>query len=317
MDFLTNVVYILRCRKNIPVKQHRDTIMPSVAFELFLSDEVQSLLDDFAALLDVRVTFFSLSGEFLRRGKEMHNCEYCRIIQEKPGGRQHCVSMDCDKQREAVEKGQIIDYRCHAGLHECLAPVMVRGVVAGFVMFGQFRIEGEEPPQWHGVPGAEKEKLARAYSELPCFTAEKLKGILGVLKTLIDYIAVRELAVLQGDRLRAEIDKYIEKHATEDIRLPDMAKKLGRSVSTISQFLRRNYQTSFKGILLDARLAIAEKMWHNDPNATVAEVAFASGFRDQFYFSRVFRRRKGVPPGKFRSQMRPAGERSVVGEKSG
>ena len=70
MDFLTNVVYILRCRKNIPVKQHRDTIMPSVAFELFLSDEVQSLLDDFAALLDVRVTFFSLSGEFLRRGKD-------------------------------------------------------------------------------------------------------------------------------------------------------------------------------------------------------------------------------------------------------
>jgi AraC-like DNA-binding protein len=286
--------------------------MQNMTLDLFLSDEVQGLLDDFAALLDVRVTFFSLSGEFLRRGKAMWNCDYCRIVQEFPGGKTQCVSMDCDKQREAVEKGQIIDYRCHAGLHECLAPVMVRGVVAGFVMFGQFRVEGEAPPDWENVPADKRAALKKAYEELPAFTAEKLRGTLGVLKTLIDYIAVRELAVLQGDRLRADIDRYIEKHATEDIRLPDMAKKLGRSVSTISQFLRRNYQTSFKGLLLDARLQIAEKMWRKDPGATVAEVAFASGFRDQFYFSRVFRRRRGMPPGKFRSQMRPAGERNMV-----
>ena len=282
--------------------------------ELFLSDEVQSLLDDFVSLLDVRVTFFSPGGEFLRRGKAMHNCEYCRIVQEALGGKAHCVSMDCNKQREAVERGQIIDYRCHAGLHECLAPVMVRGVAAGFVMFGQFRVEGEAPPDWELVPEAEREALQKSYWELPAFTAEKLKGTLGVLKTLIDYIAVRELAVLQCDRLRADIDKYIEKHASENIRLPDMAKKLGRSVSTISQFLRRNYQTSFKGLLLDARLQIAEKMWRKDPGATVAEVAFASGFSDQFYFSRVFRRRRGMPPGKFRSQMRPVGERNIVND---
>ena len=121
--------------------------MSAVALELFLSDEVQRLLDDFAALLDVRVTFFSLSGEFLRRGKAMRNCEYCRLVQDGLGRRERCVSMDCDKQREAVEMGRIIDYRCHAGLHECLAPVMVRGVAAGMqkdgLTVGGFSRHGE------------------------------------------------------------------------------------------------------------------------------------------------------------------------------
>ncbi|MBO5668718.1 MAG: PocR ligand-binding domain-containing protein [Lentisphaeria bacterium] len=282
--------------------------MSNMPMELFLSDEVQRLLDDFASLLDVRVTFFSLAGEPLRRGKEMHNCTFCSLVHEKLNGYERCVSMDCDKQREAVQSGRIMDYRCHAGLHECLAPVTVRNRVAGFVMFGQFRIEGDPEPDWQAIPEPLRKSMRRAYLELPCFTGEKLQAVLGVLKTLIDYIAVRELAVLQGDRLRNEIDLYIEKHASEDIRLPDMARKLGRSVSTISQFLRNNYQTSFKGLLLDARLKIAEKMWRDDPGATVAEVAFASGFCDQFYFSRVFSRRKGMPPGKFRSQMRRAGE---------
>ena len=282
--------------------------MSSVQMELFLSDEVQRLLDDFASLLDVRVTFYSLAGEKVRRGKEMHNCNYCSMVHEKLGEYNKCVSMDCRKQREAVERDEIINYRCHAGLHECLAPVKLRGRVAGFVMFGQFRIEGESAPDWQSIPAELREDMKKAYFELPCFTGEKLQAVLGVLKTLIDYIAVRELAVLQGDRLRHEIDQYIEKHVSEDIRLPDMAKKLGRSVSTISQFLRNNYQVSFKGLLLDARLRIAEKMWRDDPGATVAEVAFASGFCDQFYFSRVFRRRRGMPPGKFRNQMRRAGE---------
>ena len=285
--------------------------MSSMSMELFLSDEVQTLLDDFASLLDVRVTFYSLSGEPLRRGKAMHNCTYCSLVHDRLSGFDKCVSMDCDKQREAVEKDQIIDYRCHAGLHECIAPVKVRNRVAGFVMIGQFRIEGDLEPEWEKIPPVLRDDLHLAYCELPCFTAEKLQAVLGVLRTLIDYIAVRELAVLQGDRLRNEIDMYIEKHASEDIRLPDMAKKLGRSVSTISQFLRNNYQTSFKGLLLDARLRIAEKMWRDDPGATVAEVAFASGFCDQFYFSRVFSRRRGMPPGKFRSQMRRAGEFNI------
>ena len=38
------------------------------ALELILSDEVQTLLDDIAALIDARVTFFGPDGSSLRRG---------------------------------------------------------------------------------------------------------------------------------------------------------------------------------------------------------------------------------------------------------
>ena len=47
-------------------------------------------------------------------------------------------------------------------------------------------------------------------------------------------------------------------------------------------------------LLLERRLQRAEAFWQANPNATVGEAAFAAGFSDQFYFSRVFRRRRGV-----------------------
>lgn len=283
--------------------------MENMTLELFLSDEVQGLLDDFAALLDVRVTFFSIAGECLRRGKEMRNCDYCRLIQNELGHREQCVSMDCNKRSEALESGKDISYRCHAGLHECLAVVRIKGQPAGFVMMGQFRLEGDKMPEFPGLELAQVQELKRAYEALPCLSSEKLQAVTGVLRTLIDYITVREFAVLQSDYLRTEINKYIERHITEDIRLPEMARKLGRSVSTISQFLRKNYHTSFKNLQLEARLKLAEQFWQNNPDATVAEAAFASGFRDQFYFSRVFHRMRGLPPGKYRAQLREAAKK--------
>lgn len=271
----------------------------SSALELILSDEVQSLLDDFAALIDARVTFFGPDGTRLRRGKEMCNSEFCRHIQSCPGGLAKCEAMDAAKQAEAINKRDVILYRCHAGAHEIVAPVFLHGKCAGFLMIGQFRVD-ETLPAGNG-------ELDNFYQQLPRFSNEKLAAITGLFKTLIDYISIRELAVLQSDQLRLDIDRYISRHGHEDIKLPDMAKKLGRSVSSISQFLRRNYGTGFKELLIAHRLHLAESFWKAHPEGTVAEAAFAAGFQDQFYFSRLFRQRKGMTPGEYRDKLRTSG----------
>ena len=280
--------------------------MSKMPLDLFLREEVQMLLDHLADLLDLRVTFFSNTGECLRRGKAMRNCDYCHLIQTTFGGWEKCISMDNDKQTEALKQHGIIAYRCHAGLRECLAPVYIHDVPVGFIMFGQFRLESDTLPEMPDATPAQKRKLAAAFDALPCFSESRMNALLGMLKILIDYITVREFAVLKSDHLRTEIDLYIARFATEDIRLPDMARHLGKSVSAISQFLRKKYNTTFKTLLLNYRLKLVEKYWQHNINASVAEVAFNSGFRDQFYFSRVFHRHYGMPPAKFRNAMRPA-----------
>ena len=273
------------------------------ALELILSDEVQSLLDDFAALIDARVTLFGPDGTRMRRGKEMCNSEFCRHIQSCAGGLEKCLAMDEAKRQEAMQTKDVILYRCHAGAHEIVAPVFIHGKCAGFLMIGQFRVDDALPS---GDP-----VLENSYRRLPKFTREKLTAITGLFRTLIDYISIRELAVLQSDQLRLDIDRYIARHGHEDIRLPDMAKKLGRSVSSISQFLRRNYGTGFKELLINHRLHLAESFLRANPEATVAEAAFAAGFQDQFYFSRLFRNRRGITPGEFREQLRHSLKKST------
>jgi AraC-like DNA-binding protein len=42
----------------------------------------------------------------------------------------------------------------------------------------------------------------------------------------------------------------------------------------------------------------AEELLRHEPGVTVKEVAARLGFVDDFYFSRAFRQRKGLPPSK-------------------
>jgi len=272
--------------------------------ELLLNDEVQKLLDSFAELFELRVSFFSLDETMIRRGSQMKNADYCEIVQNELGKLDCCLALDREMRQQTADGKQLVHYRCHAGLREAIAPVMVHGQLAGFLMIGQFRL-GDELPGYlsdPAVPAATRQKLHAAFDRLPRLSEQKINHVLLLFKMLIDYISDRELAILQNDQLKEDIDCYIAKHFAEDIRLPEMARKLGKSVSTVSQFLRKNYNTNFKDLLIDYRLNRAEEFWQRHPSATVSEAAFEAGFKDQFYFSRVFRRRKGMTPGEFRAQ---------------
>ena len=74
----------------------------TTAFELFLSDEVQSLIDHFAAVLDLRVTFFSVDGRELRRGQHMRNSDYCAMVQQELGTLKESLSMDTAKRTQSA-----------------------------------------------------------------------------------------------------------------------------------------------------------------------------------------------------------------------
>ena len=77
----------------------------------------------------------------------MSNTDYCRLIQAEPHNLRRCVELDADKQKEAMRKRGIIDYQCHAGLREAIAPVHIHDQLAGYLMIGGLSAWGL-PASW-------------------------------------------------------------------------------------------------------------------------------------------------------------------------
>ena len=114
------------------------------SLELILHNEVQQLLDNFAAVMRVHVVFFGRDGEVLRRGRDEGNCRFCQLVQNRFSiGK--CLKLDREKQKLARNTGRCQTYICHAGLWEAIMPVMPGGELLGYIVFGQMRSTGTLP----------------------------------------------------------------------------------------------------------------------------------------------------------------------------
>ena len=96
--------------------------------------------------------------------------------------------------------------------------------------------------------------------------------------------------------------KYIQFNYSHDISVDDIAKAVGVSRSHLYRVFMSNVGQSPIDYLTNYRVGEACSLLKSS-NLSIAEIAVSVGFFDQFYFSRVFKKVKGVPPSKYLATM--------------
>jgi AraC-like DNA-binding protein/ligand-binding sensor protein len=265
--------------------------------EIILKPEIQRLFDQFCSSFDIRIIFYSVSGEIMKVGLNRDDSPFCTLIHNVYGV-EKCLVMDEAKRHECAEKGKIISYRCHAGINEALAPIYVDKQLVGFAMIGQFRTIEAMPyhlkKEWSRKAGTSE--LETAFRKLPYFKPEKVKDILGLFSVLIDYIVTKDIVALRGNLIVNRIMAHIEENIQRNISISEAAGLVGKSISTVSHLFKSVTGNTFKQSLIEAKLAKADEYFRNMPDWSVKEVAQTLGFEDQFYFSRIYKKYRGSSP---------------------
>ena len=92
--------------------------------------------------------------------------------------------------------------------------------------------------------------------------------------------------------------KYIQFNYSHNISIDDIAKAVGVSRSHLYRVFMSNVGQSPIDYLTHYRISEACYLLKNS-QLSIAEIAVSVGFFDQFYFSRVFKKSKGMPPSKY------------------
>ncbi len=111
---------------------------------------------------------------------------------------------------------------------------------------------------------------------------------------------------IENHMLAEEMDKsmlYFNKHYNDDINIEDFAASIGMSTSWfIRNFKQYTGQTPMQYILA-IRIANAENFLENtDYNLT--EISRIIGYENPLYFSRIFKKQKGLSPSEYRKNMK-------------
>lgn len=94
--------------------------------------------------------------------------------------------------------------------------------------------------------------------------------------------------------------RYLETHFRERLTIPVIARALGMSPSTLShRFREESGETIIKAL---QRIRLEQSIPDLLRGLPLKEIAPATGFQNEFYYSKVFRRHYGVPPSEWRKR---------------
>ena len=99
--------------------------------------------------------------------------------------------------------------------------------------------------------------------------------------------------------LAGHAKKYLERNFASPLHLEDLAQHLGISKYHLSRLFHTATGFSFREYLSFIRLQEAKKLLA-DERSSISEIAQKCGFDNGNYFSKVFRSKFGISPGKFR-----------------
>ena len=99
-----------------------------------------------------------------------------------------------------------------------------------------------------------------------------------------------------------QIITEIQEHYTENITLTELAKKYGISVGYLSSLIKENVGLSYSDYVTARRIQKAKELLE-DERLSMEQIAEQTGFRDHFYFIKVFKKHTGITPGQYRKLM--------------
>ena len=93
--------------------------------------------------------------------------------------------------------------------------------------------------------------------------------------------------------------KYVEEHYAEHIAIDDMALLTYYSKSHFMKFFKAHMGVGFIEYLNDYRLTMSELLLRSSDDPVI-EIAQKCGFDNLSYFNRIFKRKYGQSPGRWR-----------------
>ncbi|MFC5529770.1 helix-turn-helix domain-containing protein [Cohnella yongneupensis] len=148
--------------------------------------------------------------------------------------------------------------------------------------------------QWHQLI-AEKRRLDGGD---PMLVTLLVHTLLVMLDRAIDEApSARSSSTFHAIRMR----NYIEANASRPLRLEDVARDSGLSVSRAVHLFKEHYGSSIIGYAQQIRMAHALELLHHSP-LSLEQIAAETGLGSYAYFHRIFRAQHGISPGAYRKK---------------
>jgi len=263
-----------------------------------IMEKIKEAAASFSEITGTPVTCFNTKGE---------------ILWECPGYGRVCDNFDVYSEpdsvcrnnlqssiRIAAQLGEPYIFSCRAGLTNIAFSLLIDKRVAGCLVAGPI-LTGSEKASSLSVlfgncilgaltPNPDYLKIGEHHNEMQKI-AEKMRKY---------KVEIRELNYQGNSRVIKQAVEFIHENHKGKIALNDMAKNLHISPTYLSMLFKQETGFTITEFLNQVRIAKSRELL-SETDMSLLDISEQSGFEDQSYFSKVFKKISGVTPKEYRS----------------
>lgn len=178
--------------------------------------QVNEVFESFLAVLGLPVAIIDLKGRVLTSSRWQRLC--LNFHRSHPDTLARCLESDTVLAQEMMNGKTFAMYRCHNGLTDCAAPIVLDGQHIANLFIGQFLLDTPDMAQFKAQQVAhdfDEQTYFAALTEVPIVSAEKLPDIIRLMTGFANQIVALSMARKEALQAQANIEKQVETRTRE------------------------------------------------------------------------------------------------------
>ncbi|MDA3955914.1 response regulator [Oceanispirochaeta sp.] len=140
--------------------------------------------------------------------------------------------------------------------------------------------------------------IANMLRDIP-LQEDRLELLSWIAQSLMDYMELQQNSHAVEDLQIRKILKYIDLNDFNEVSLETTARSVGLTPQYVSKIFKDKYKMNFLEYLISRRMEFACRLL-KESDMTVRKIAGEAGYGDVNYFSKVFKKQKGMSPREYR-----------------
>lgn len=251
-------------------------------------DKMQDLLKDFYSLTGIKICIYDKNENELCYYPEKHS-GFCKLIRKDPLLKRKCEECDRRAFETCKKTHKQHTYTCHAGLIECISPIIINEKIIGYIAIGQIRAKN--------IPKMNNAFLEE-YNKLPVIPFEKISASMRILDACTGYEYLKGL-IEETDSIDFRLNEYILKNIGNELSTKELCLNFHLSRNELYSIFKKYFDATPADFIKKKRLDIACKLLKTT-SLHVNEIATQCGIPDYNYFSKVFKKQFGLSPTQYK-----------------
>ncbi|MBR5899970.1 MAG: PocR ligand-binding domain-containing protein [Clostridia bacterium] len=269
----------------------------------FFKKKTQELLQNFYNLTGIKICLYDIEGNEVYYFPQKLS-GFCSVLRKNSLMNERCLQCEKRAMAECKKTQSHYQYTCHAGLMECITPVMYNQTLLGYVMIGQIRKKGEDFDKIKQYLCEEfLPLLQEEYHKLPKLSEDKVNSAVCILDACAGYEYLKNIMNSDEQKLDVRIAGYVNSNLTSDLSVQKLCSVFRVSTGELYAIFKEYFSSTPADYVKNRRLGTACDLL-NKSQLKVRDVCKKVGIDDYNYFSKIFKKKFGVSPTEYRKSFR-------------